>query len=792
MFKNYFKIAYRNLMRNKGFSFINIFGFALGIFVCIIINLYVYDDLTFDRHIEEPENVYRVVSNDNSKDWISAVTVGPLYPLLTDEVPEIEAATRIGGYGARIKRADIEVPDSMSIFRRAMLTDSEFFGVFRPHILSGEKENPLSEPNAVYLTQETAEALFGDEDPLGKALDISYVENGYVAGIVENNPFNTHLQYGAIITLDVSINPMWFDSWENLTLSGYIRVKDNVIPKEVESKIINVARANNMTMMFTPVMQPLLDMHLESSELRYDAFNQFKSDSSVVYSLIAIAILVLLVASVNFINLSSARSSKRSKEVGMRKVVGATRLQLSMQFLTESVLLTFIAMVIAICALEISLPHLQQFLNKQLDFNMFQSHFFLPGMLLISVIIGLLSGIYPSLIISSFKPVNTLKGELRSGKKGAVLRRVFVVIQFSISISLILGVLIVISQLNYLEQRDFGYTKENIVVVPSFDENITLQSDLFKERVLEIPAVKSASRSRQMPGRTLPTAEVFFDHRDDEHGVMTDEIFVDEDFIETLNIEILSGRNFIKGSVSDSMSSVLMNETAFKMSGWNTHEGKQLVHVPADGSDVMLNVIGVIKDIHFGDAKQTIEPMIMHYVPGNALLLIRAENIEKTTEQIEELYTELWPDRDFNSFTFDEAFNFQFFNERNFAGKIATFAGLAIFIACLGLFGLVTFITEQRTKEIGIRKVMGSSVSSIVFILTKDFAKWVLISNLIAWPITYYAMNAWLQNFAYQTTMKPILFIISGFVALAIALITVSFHSIKAANANPVKSLKCE
>jgi putative ABC transport system permease protein len=295
-----------------------------------------------------------------------------------------------------------------------------------------------------------------------------------------------------------------------------------------------------------------------------------------------------------------------------------------------------------------------------------------------------------------------------------------------------------------------------------------------------------------MPGRTLPTAEVFFGHRNEEHGEMIDEIFVDEDFVNTLNIEIIAGRNFIKGSVSDSMNSVLMNETAFKMSGWETHEGKQLVHVPADGSDAMLNVIGVIKDIHFGDAKQTIEPMIMHYIPGNALLLIRADNIEETTVQIEALYSEIWPDRDFNSFTFDEAFNFQFFNERNFAGKIATFAGLAIFIACLGLFGLVTFITEQRTKEIGIRKVLGSSVSSIVFILTKDFAKWVLISNLIAWPITYYAMNRWLQNFAYQTTMKPILFIISGSVALIIALVTVSFHSIKAANANPVKSLKCE
>ncbi|MBN1326912.1 MAG: ABC transporter permease, partial [Candidatus Cloacimonetes bacterium] len=349
MLRNYLKTAFRNLAKNKTFSFINIFGLALGIYVCIIINIYVYDDLTFDHHIDEAENVYRVISNDNSKDWVSAVTVGPLYPIIGEEIPEIEAATRMTGLGARIKRADIEVPDSLAIFRIAMLTDADFFGVFRPNIISGERANPLSVPNAVYLTQETSEAVFGDEDPVGKAIDISFVQDGFVAGIVENNPFNTHLQYGAILTMDVNINPLWWNSWENLTLTGFVRLNPGADPELVEDKIISVARANGLTSMFTPVMQPLLDMHLHSSELRYDAFNRFKSDSSVVLSLIIIAILVLLVASVNFINLSSARSSKRSREVGIRKVVGAYRGQLSFQFLTESIIYTIIAMIIAIC-----------------------------------------------------------------------------------------------------------------------------------------------------------------------------------------------------------------------------------------------------------------------------------------------------------------------------------------------------------------------------------------------------------------------------------------------------------
>ncbi len=794
MFKNYFKVAIRNLINNKGFSFINIFGFALGIFVCIIISLYVIDDLTFDHHFEEPEKLFRVVSNDNSKDWVSAVTIGPLFLLLKDEIPEITASTRIGGYGARIKRADIEVDDSLAVFRRAMLTDPGFFEVFLPKILSGESEHPLEDPKGVYLTEDTAEAIFGDEDPIGKALDISYVEDGYVAGIVENTPTNTHLRYGVIMQMDISINPLWWNSWENLTLTGYIRVKDNVDPREVESKVIDVARANNMATVFTPQLQPLLDMHLKSSELRYDAFNLFKSDISIVYSLILIALLVLLVASINFINLSCARSSKRSKEVGMRKVVGANRKQLSFQFLGESVIFTVIAMLIALAAVEIVLPHLQTFLNKRLEFNIVDAPLILPGMLIISIIIGILSGIYPATLLSAFKPVKTLKGGMKSGKKGAILRRVLVVSQFAVSIALILGVLIVLSQIRYLQSVDFGYEKDNILIVPAFDENVTTQNDLFKEQVLTLPSVISATRVRQLPGQTLPTAEVFFGHREGEYGAMIDEIFVDEDFFSTLEIELLFGRNFVKGSIADSMNSILINETALRMSGWDNPIGKTIIHVPAEGMDNPLTVIGVIKDIHFGNAKRKIEPMIVHYNPRNALLLIRINsgNMEEVTEQVEEVYTEIWPERDFRSFPFEDAFNYQFFNERNFVVKMAVFTGLAIFIACLGLFGMATFITEQRTKEIGVRKVFGSSVRSVGFLLTKDFAKWVLISNIIAWPLTYYVMNRWLQNFAYRIQINIGLFFISGSIALIIAIITVSFHTIRTANSNPVDALKYE
>ena len=688
----------------------------------------------------------------------------------------------------------MEVDDSLAIFRRAMLTDPGFFEVFKPNILNGETAEPLKDPNAVYLTEQTAETIFGEDDPLGKALEISFLENGFVAGILENHPFNTHLRYGAVLNMDVSINPLWWDSWENLTLTGYIRVRNNSIPAEVERKIIQVARDNKMASVFTPKLQPLLDMHLKSMELRYDAFNLNKSDVSIVYSLLVIAFLVLLVASINFINLSRARSSKKGKEISMRKVVDSNKRHLSIQFLGESILLTLIAMLIALALVEVFLPHLQPFLNKRLEFNIFKTPYILPFMLVMTIIIGILSEIYPALMISSFKPVKILKGGIQSGKKGTTSRRILVVSQFTVSIALILSVLIVISQIKYLESIDFGYKKDNILVVPAFDENITYQNDLFKEQIKSIPAVISATRVRQLPGATLPTAEVFFDHKNGDFGIMFAELFIDENFIETLDIDLLTGRNFSRDFPVDSSSSVLINETALKMSGWDDPLGKEIIHIPAEGTDNYLTVVGVIKDIHFGKATRKVEPMVIHFDPRSNFLLIRTNGtqVEKTKEDLEMIFKEIWEERNFRIFDFSEIFNNQFFNEISFANKIIVFASSAIFIACLGLFGLAVFITEQKTKEIGIWKVLGSSVRSVVFLLSKDFAKWVLLSNLIAWPLAYFAMNNWLQNFAYRTKINFWLFILSGMIALIISIITVSFQTIKAANADPVKSLKYE
>lgn len=792
MFSKYISLAWRIIIRDKSYSIINIFGFALGLYIAIVISLYVIDDLTFDHYIPSAENIYRVVSNDNSKDWISAVTIGPLYEPLAENVPEVEAATRMTRYRVNIIRTDIDQPDSLAIRRSALITDSGFFGVFQPEIKRGEEDLPFSDPNAVYLTESTAEAVFGEDDPIGKSISISYIENGFVAGILNDPPTNTHLRYGAVIKMDPALNPLWWNSWENLTLTGYVRLTDSADQDEVEKKIVRFAEESGMTPMFTPLLQPLKDMHLKSSELRYDAFNLNKSEESVVFSLIAIGLMVMIIAVINFVNLSTARSSIRSKEIGIRKVSGANRSQLSIQFLSESVLYAVIAMLIALAALEISLPSLQPFLNKPLEFKFWQDPLSIFILVATALTVGMISGIYPSLVMSSFDPIKILKGKFSVGKKSGLLRQVLVVSQFAISIALIIGVMIVISQLKYLQHTNMGYSRDNIVVVPSPSASIDTDSDILKERVLQNTGISGAARIRQLPGNTLPTAEVYFDYREGDFGTMTDEIFVDSNFLDVMNIEIVSGRNFIEGSKEDSSSSVLVNETALKLSGWQDHNGKKLIKVPADGVDMEFNVIGVIKDIHWGRAKTVIEPMIIQYDPRSNILLVKAENVSEAEVQIENIYNELYPDGEFRSWELSEVFMWQFEDEGSFAEKIGVFAIIAIIIACLGLLGLAAFVTEKRTKEIGIRKVLGSSTSGVIFELVKDFSKWVLLSNVIAAPLALYVMNKWLQNFAYKTQINPLLFLAAAAGSLLIALLTVSIRTLHAANANPINSLKYE
>jgi len=795
MLKNFFKVAIRHIIKNKLYSVINVLGFALGLYVCLIIGFYVFDDIVFDRYHDQGEYIYRVVSFDNTRNWISAVTSGPMMLKFKEDIPEIAASTRLSWQFTRLQPGSIDpATDSLAVFKRVYITGSGFFDVFDFEIIRGNSENPLEDLKGIYLTEETAEILYGQEDPIDQPVNIPFLEDAYVAGIVESPPRTSHIQFDAILPMDIRLNPVWWNSWENLALTGYIKIRDDADPVEVGKKIILSSREGGFSEVFTPQMQPIREMHLGSQDIRYDAVNYGKSSKSVVYGLIMIGILILLVATINFVNLSSARASRRAREVGVRKVVGARKIHLSQQFFVESIILTLLAMIIAIGILEITSPLLGTFLERSFNIGALHNPLYLLMLLSSAMFVGLLSGIYPAFVISNFKSVDVLKGEVNSGRKGTSIRRFFVISQFAVSIGLIIGVLIVLQQVRYLQKVDFGYDRDQVYVIPAFDNRITTGNDTFRQQVEQLPEIDFFGRISTMPGQTLPTTEVCFDFRDIEIGSMFDEIHIDDGLIPTLGVEMIQGRNFSKDFPSDT-SAVIINETAYRMSGWDGIEGHQVVIRGADEQDVTWDVIGVINDINFGMAQRVIEPMVIKYDPVRsalALVKVNQNDLDVTEEKVEEIYQEVFPEREFRAFSFDNIFSRQFSDETDFASKIAVFAFLAIIIASLGLFGLASYTTEQRRREIALRKVLGSSIKRIVILLVSDFCRLVIIANVIAWPLAWFVMNSWLQNFAYRTRIDLFYFFIAGMTALVIAIFTVGLRTIKAAYLNPAKTLKYE
>ncbi len=801
MFKNYLKIAIRNIKRQKGYSAINILGLSFGLAISLIIAFYVMDDLTFDRMHENPENIFRVVtieSSGNQGFQTYSITSGPLMVALAADLPEVSASTRLFGFGqGRVGRGDREFNQNdpnAGIQVQAMITDPGFFDVFSFKLLRGDPEKILQGPNDVLLTQETADALFGSEDPMGKPLVIpgANLPEAYVAGIVQTPPRNSHIQYGMIGKLRPELNAVWWDSWENLMLTGYIKTVPGTNMMDVQNKMVTLARKNNFAKIYLPQLQPLLDVHLGSADHRYDGTNAGKNTKAVVYALTIIGILVLLIAAINFINLSSARSTFRAREVGLRKVVGSSRTQLITQFLGESVFLTLIAMVIAMAGVQASLPYLDTFLGKNLHVNFIANPILFVLMISIAVIIGLLAGIYPALVLSSFKPITVLKGKFKTSNAGVFLRRVLVIFQFAITSALILGVLIVLVQIDYIKNMDLGYNRQGLVVVPNFVGN---GEDLLKNEMQKMPFIEETGRMSNLPGGTPMRIEAIPEGMDRENSRMFQQYVVDEGLIDILDLEIIAGRKFSKEFASDTLENIIINEKAQKLAGWLDPIGKRLDVIDINGALVSRRVIGVVKDFHYSNARQAIEAMYLVFNPRQSNLLyarINDANQEQVLADIEEKHRALFPDRRFNSIYMENFFDRQFNNDRDFAGNIGFFSAVAIFIACLGLLGLVSFAVSQRRQEVAVRKVLGSSERRIVFLLAVDFLKWVAVANLIAWPAGYFGMSVWLNDFVYKVPFTLWPYLVSGFGTLIIALITISYQSIKAARANPVESLRME
>ncbi|MCF7910890.1 MAG: ABC transporter permease [Candidatus Cloacimonetes bacterium] len=796
MFLNYLRIAFRNIWRQKTYSAINIGGFAIGLAVCLIISFYVIDDLTYDNFHDNAENIYHLLTVDNSEDEGAlsySITSGPLVAGMADAIPEIIAATRVTvmNINLPLPENETETDQQATVNVMALMADSSFFDVFSFKILASDQIHPLNDSKGVYLSENLAEMLYPESDPVGKPFINEQMEDAFVAGIISDVPHNSHLQFDLIAPLSTSDNPVWWESWENLALIGYFRIYQEADPQAVLAKLKNYATQNGFAEVFAPAMQPLLDVHLGSAHLRYDYLNQGKTDRMKVYTLAIVALLVLIIASINFINLSSARAARRALEVGIRKVVGGNRKQLFRQFIGESILTTFIAMLIALVLFEISLPYLNNFLQKDISYDLIENYKFSIFILIMAVTVGFLAGLYPASILSSFTPVKVLKGKFSTSKKGIIQRVILVVLQFSVSIALIISVLIVLDQVKFLQKTDLGYNKNNVLVLRNvFPE----QSQLVKEQIEDLSFVEGVATVTNLPGGTLVRLEVIPEGYTRESGMMFDRLMIDDELINVLKIDLIEGRNFDPELATDPENSVLINEAAARKLNWANPIGKKITMIDQNEDRLQRTVIGVVKDFNFTTARRQVNPMIIpnigQFFPR---YLVRLQNDDPANIQaIEDIFHSIDPEAPFNANYLEDIFSFQFQQDLVFAQNITIFAALAVFIASLGLFGLASFTAQQRRREVAVRKVLGAPVSSIVVMMSKDFARWVLMSNIIAWPLAYFVMKNWLSNFVYQTQINWLIFVAAGFTALIIAMITVSFHVIHAAGTNPVLALKYE
>lgn len=792
IFKYYFKIALRNFKRNKGYSFINISGLAVGIACCILILLWVQDELSYDRFHEKGNRIFKVTIEShlpNGKIDPFTHTQFPLAPALKEKYPEIVNSTRIFQAKVLVKHESKAFNDERFFF-----SDPSFFEMFTFPLVNGSQETALSGINSIVITENIAQKYFGKENPIGKTMSVNIKRNFVVTGVMKNIPTNSHIQFdflapSAILeNLDQEMLRQEFDarslhSWGATYVDTYVLLRESSSYKDVEQKISGFLNEVKSGTRWRLKMQPLYQVYL---------FPINGSNTIVKYLTIfsIVAFVVLMIACFNFINLTTAYSSKRSKEIGMRKILGSPKGDIAKQFIGEALLLSFCSLILAVFLVFLFLPTFNELIGKKLSlFGSFDLTL-LSRLIGITLLTGCLSAIYPALLLSSLRPVGILKGFFKSGSKKPLFRRFLVVVQFSLSIILIIGTIIVYSQLDFIRKRDLGYNKENIIYLP-LQGKIQNKYQLLKNEMGKNPYVLNTTVSNVLPS-CLDTGAGGIDWEGKDPGI--DAVFyyasIDYDFIETFQMKIVQGRNFSRKLISD-RSNYILNETAIREMGLNTPIGKRFsMWRNREGK-----IIGIIKDFNFKPLRKRIKPLIltMDAWPCTYIFIRTAsENFPSTLNYLKSVWKRLNPGYPFDYHFLDEDFDSLYIDEQRMGRIFGYFTFLAIFIACFGLYGLVAFITDRKTKEIGIRKVFGASVKGITVMLSQEFTKWVLLANLVAWPVSYFLMFNWLENFAYRTNIKIWMFFVSAAVALAVALLTVSYKSVKAALAKPVDSLRYE
>jgi putative ABC transport system permease protein len=797
MIKNYLKIAIRSLLKNKGISFINITGLAIGITSCILIFLYIHTELSYDKQNAKFERIFRVLTIDKALGVSSnlvGITLPPLGPAMKNAFPEVKEEVRVSRSGK-----DLIEYNQKSLYTKDLIyAEPALFKVFDFDLVNGNKATALTKPNTAVLTQDMSKRIFGDENPIGKSFKVDNDKNIEVVGVLKNIPTTSHLAMDIVISLYPTAQDTnlikYLNSWNNIAMTTYVLLNDPKSKTSVESELEPLIRENNVGKNFNVTLQPLKDIHLKSSDILYDEANQNKSDIGYIYSLFAVAVFIILIAAFNFMNLSTAMSVKRAKEVGLRKVVGAIKYQLVLQYLGESILLSFISLFLAMILVECFAPLINLPIKGSFTLYFIEHPIFITGLLLSTIILGLLSGIYPAFVLSKFKPVTVLKGSAKNNKNGAWLRRILVIVQFTVSIGMIIGTYIVYQQLNYIRSKNIGYNREQVMTIDLNDQQLQRNSKSLENEIQKISYVEDVSLSSNLPGRGFNRTGIQPEGYSSKDDIWIVSIMsADEKFLSNMKMELAEGRNFSLRFPSDQKESVIINDAAAKAFKWENPLNKKLSF--GGSSPNKLNVIGVVKDFNFASTRHQIEPLLIVNQPNaNNILSIRIKKgmIPEAIKSVEETWRKINPNRPFDFSFLDDEFEQLYKTESSFSTLIGSFTFLAIFIACLGLFGLASYMTEQRTKEIGIRKVLGASIPGILYIISKQFIILILFANLIAWPLAYYFMNDWLRDFAYKIDIRISTFVIAGILTLMIALITISYQAIKAAIANPVKSIRYE
>ncbi len=807
MFLNYIKIAWRNLIRNRTFSAINIVGLAIGLATCLLISLYVLDELSYDRFHTKADRIVRVIFRGTSAGGrINESTVmPPVAQTLHRDYPEVLEATRLRDAGSPL------ISYGSKTFKEASIAfaDSNFTQVFTLPFMEGDPKTALIQPNTAVISETMARKYFGNANPMGHILTIkSWNTSLKITGVMKDIPANSHFHKDMLIAMagnQEARSPSWMMS-EYYT---YLVLPEGYAYKQLEAKLPQVIekyigpqlqqgmgmslaefrrKGNNIGL----YLQPLTDIHLHS-DFAFDL--SAPGNRQYVYLFSAIAVFILIIACINFMNLSTAGSAKRAREVGIRKVLGSVRQSLASQFLIESMLLTAFALVLAYVLVLMALPAFNEFTGKTLRVNMLANPWILPSLLLFGMFVGLLAGSYPAFFLSSFKPVSVLKGgTFKAVPNRLNLRSGLVVFQFFIAVTLIAGTLVVYRQLSYIQHKTLGYTKEQVLVLP---ETWLLgdKETAFRDEIVRDARVINASTSGYVPAGPSNNNNFFVSPESNSSQlVKTLRYDVDYNYLSVLGMKLAAGRNFSRAYGTDS-SGVILNETAAKTFGWAQNAiGHHITHTDNDGTQRTFTVIGVVKDFHFKSLHEAISPLVMVLGrnTGTIILKVNPNDISGLLATLQQKWQQLMPDAPFTYSFLDERFANTYRAEQNTGLILGLFSGLTIFIACLGLFGLAMFTAEQRKKEIGVRKVLGASVMSVVALLSADFLKLVGIALALAIPIAWYAMHVWLQDFAYRVELDWWLFALAGVLAILIALATVSLQSIKAALVNPIRSLKSE